>query len=89
MLKKLKEIKSKEDANQVIGGWLVLLQLIVIGVLGISSKMDLYDLVFSSLTLSLNIIALFLTNKNGLILINITLILIFVYVIVKELLWLF
>ena len=89
MLKKLKEIKSKDDANQVIGGWLVLLQLIVIGVLGISSKMDLYDLVFSSLTLSLNIIDLFLTKKNGLILINITLILIFVYLIFKELLWKF
>lgn len=89
MLKKLKEIKSKDDANQVIGGWLVLLQLIVIGVLGISSKMDLYDLIFSSLTLSLNIIALFLTNKNGLILINTTLILIFVYGIVKEFLCLF
>lgn len=89
MLKKLKEMKSKEDANQIIGGWLVLLQLIVIGVLGISSKMDLYDLIFSSLTLSLNIIALFLTNKKGLILINITLILIFVYGVVKELLWLF
>ena len=59
MLKKVKEIKSKDDANQIIGGWLVLLQLIVIGVLGISSKMDLYDLIFSSLTLSLNIIALF------------------------------
>lgn len=89
MLKKVKEIKSKDDANQIIGGWLVLLQLIVIGVLGISSKMDLYDLIFSSLTLSLNIIALFLTNKNGLILINFTLILIFVYGVVKELLWLF
>ena len=85
MLKKVKEIKSKDDANQIIGGWLVLLQLIVIGVLGISSKMDLYDLIFSSLTLSLNIIALFLTNKKGLILINITLILIFVYGIIKEL----
>ena len=89
MLKKVKEIKSKDDANQIIGGWLVLLQLIVIGVLGISGKMDLYDLIFSSLTLSLNIIALFLTNKNGLILINFTLILIFVYGVVKELLWLF
>lgn len=87
MLNKLKEIKSKDDANQVIGGWLVLLQLIVIGILGVTSKMDLYDLIFSSLTLSLNIIALFLTNKNGLILINITLILIFSYVIVRELLW--
>ena len=89
MLKKLKEINSTDAANQVIGGWLVFLQLIVIGVLGISSKMDLYDLIFSSLTLSLNIIALFLTNKNGLILINTRLILIFVYGIVKEFLCLF